>query len=438
MVLSLYTYLFEKEGACYLYNSQNGLLISISKSVYELLYNGNIEDIDSKIIDTLTEKGILIEQEHLYDYYYLSKLSYLTAIGNNNSLHLILAPTTGCNFACPYCYEGEKANKRMTPKVVDDLIKFINDYNNAKELTITWYGGEPLIAFDIMKDIVQRIKNECPIKLSSQSIVTNGYCLDNEVVDFMKNNNFKDIQVTFDGTESTHNKTRCLKNNHKVTYQQIWKNVENLIHVMPEDFKIALRININRDNEQDFATMLRTIKEKYPQENVMVYPGFIRESNKNNIMCYNTLFGKSRIDFYKKLSALGISVDYFPKGIQKGCMTCRNNYLIIGPEGEIYKCWNDFNTPKKVVGFIKDKRISNPSLLCQYAYEASMYNQQECKDCKVFPICTGGCSWLRFQNMHEGKNFNLCTYMKDMYTLEQCLFLKDNKSPLRVKAYLNV
>lgn len=438
MVLSLYTYLFEKEGDYYLYNSQNGLLISVAKSIYESLYDGNIETIEKGVLEFLAEKRIIVEQKHLYDYYYYSKLSFLSAIGNNDSLHLLIAPTTGCNFACPYCYEGKKTNKRMTPEVVENLIAFINGYKDTKELAITWYGGEPLIAFNIVKEIVHRIKNECPIKLSSQSIVTNGYLLNVQVIDFMKNNHFNNIQVTFDGTEPNHNKTRFLKVNHRDTYQRIWKNLDNLIRLMPKDFKIALRININKENELDFATMLRTIKEKYSQKNVMVYPGFIRESNKNNTMCYNTIFGKSRIDFYKKLSALGITVDYFPKEVQKGCMSCHNNQLIIGPEGEIYKCWNDFNNPKKIVGFIKDKRMSNPSLINRYAYEATIYNQPECKECKVFPICTGGCSWLRYQNMYQGKNFDVCTYLKDKSILEECLFAKEKRTPFKVKAYLNV
>ena len=129
MKLSLYTYLFENNGLYYLYNSQTGLLSTITPEVYEYLYNHDFEDLDQEVCKVLKEKKIIVEDEHLYDYYHLCRQNFLMSIGNNDSLSLVIAPTTGCNFACPYCFEGEKEDKRMSKEVINDLISFIQRYS---------------------------------------------------------------------------------------------------------------------------------------------------------------------------------------------------------------------------------------------------------------------------------------------------------------------
>lgn len=427
MKKSLYTYLFSKDKKYYLYNSQTSLLTMIPRFLYENLYNEDFDTIKKDVLEKLKEKKIVVEDEHLYDDYSYSHLHFLSSVGNSNILNLILAPTTGCNFACPYCFEGDKVDKRMTPIVINNLLSFINSYQNAKELNITWYGGEPLIAFDIMKTIVERIKKECKIEIASHSIVTNGYLINNSVIDFMKKNPFKKIQITFDGIKENHNKTRCLKGSQQPTYDKIMSNVDRLISEMSDKTIISLRININKDNERDFTEMYKFIKDRYPNNNsVVVYPGFIRESNKDcSIMCYKSIYGKSRYTFYKNIAEKGLNVDFYPQNLHKGCMACRNNSLIIGPEGEIYKCWNDFNNPQRIVGYIRDRKMTNPTIISRYAYDTTVYNDLKCKECKLFPICDGGCAWLRYQNLFEGKKYDVCTFLSDDHILEECLLMKN-------------
>lgn len=58
----------------------------------------------------------------------------------------------------------------------------------------------------------------------------------------------------------------------------------------------------------------------------------------------------------------------------------------------------------------------------------------KCKDCKLFPVCNGGCGWFRLQNTIEGKKYNLCTFISDDNILEDCLLMKnvsDQKALIR-------
>ena len=246
MRLSLYTILFERDNKFYLYNSETELLSKISEEIYEKLFDGAFDELDAEFIDELKDRRIIVDDEHLYDYYDTCKLNFLSNIGVTNSLNLVIAPTTGCNFACPYCFEGEKKVKLITDEVIESIIGFINGYSTVKRLDLTWYGGEPLIAFNKIKEIIHKIQNECSVEISSQSIITNAYLLSDKVIKDMLALGFKQIQISLDGDELNHNKTRFLKKNKGETFATIIKNLDNLVAQAPSDFTIDVRINVNK------------------------------------------------------------------------------------------------------------------------------------------------------------------------------------------------
>lgn len=422
MEKSIYTYLFERAGKFYLYNSETNLFACINSDLYEALYNSEYEKIPPDILNSLIGSKIIKDESQRYDYYHASRIHHFTSINTPESMSLVIAPTVGCNFACPYCFEGEKDNITMNDKVIDDLILFINRDKKLKKLYITWYGGEPLTVFGKMKTITGRILQECTAKLVSQSIVTNGYLLTNDVITFMKENRFKSIQITLDGTEEHHNKTRFLKGNHEPTFKRIIENLDRLVANRPKEMRINIRVNINKKNQDDFAEISKTIKERYNSSHIHVYPGFIREVSKDGKrLNYQSFCYIEKYEFHLKQIKKGMNHSLYPKHQKKGCMVCRNNSFVVGPSGELYKCWNDFNHPEKIIGHIEDNKLSNPTLLSKYLYETTIYNDPRCKECLLFPVCSGSCSWYRYQNLFEGKHFELCSYLKDKHTLEECL-----------------
>ena len=419
----MYTLLFEKDNKYYLYNSETEFLSLVSEEIYEKLHDGAYDDIKKEDIDVLKARKILVESENLYEYYDTCKLNYLSNIGVNDTLSLVIAPTTGCNFACPYCFEGEKKTKIITDEVIDCIIQFINGYTSVKKLDLTWYGGEPLMAFNKIKQIIHKIRTECCVEISSQSIITNAYLLSDNIIKDMIELGFTHIQISFDGDEDNHNKTRFLKGSKRETFAKIIKNLDNLVNQTPDNFKIDLRINVNKTNEDDFVILYKKFIQRYSAKKINPYPGFIRETSKDGYrMCHKSLFNSTRYQFSKKIQREGVPVDFFPHvDLQKGCMVNRNNSFIIGPSGEMYKCWNDFNSPEKIIGYIQDKKIKNPSLLCHYLYDTSIYNTPKCKNCTLFPVCDGGCQWFKYQNIFERKKYNICCFLNEQQILEDCL-----------------
>ena len=92
---------------------------------------------------------------------------------------------------CPYCFEKHR-RKKMSKKVQNDILNFIERtirFTKVDKIYITWFGGEPLLAYDVIDSLSQRmieLANKWKIQYSA-SIVTNGFLLTQKIVDMLYN-----------------------------------------------------------------------------------------------------------------------------------------------------------------------------------------------------------------------------------------------------------
>jgi len=112
--------------------------------------------------------------------------------------HFTFVMTDDCNFNCTYCYQ-KKGKKYLDVNTAKKAIDFFFPFL-AREISINFYGGEPLLAFTGIKDIVNHIqaKNRNGKKTIHYSISTNGSLLDDEVLQFLNRNKFS-VLLSFDG-----------------------------------------------------------------------------------------------------------------------------------------------------------------------------------------------------------------------------------------------
>lgn len=421
-ILSKYTYLFSNENTYFLFNSRNTIFVEISREIYDQLSLSSIDLNDFSDIDFLLNNNIIIESEVIdEDYYYEEKVKSFQRFYSSTSLSLTLIPYSGCNFACPYCYEKKKPEIFMSNKTVDNLISFIREFKDAKQLNITWYGGEPLIGFEIIKDILARINSELDLKIGHHSIITNGYLLSPEIIDYFQCNELDSIQITIDGKEESHNKTRRLKKDGLPTYQTIVNNIEYIINKWPST-KINIRINIDISNKDEFIFVYKELTQRFGKDRLYIYPGFIRRENKegNDLAC-DDLMKSQQQDFFLNLKDEDVDVRFYPKQPHKGCMANHINSYVVGPIGEMYKCWNDVGDKTKIIGYIDQNKINNKLLFVRYMSDLSCFEDDKCKDCFFFPMCPGGCSWYRLKNKFENGKFDICAIQKGEDVLKKYL-----------------
>lgn len=120
--------------------------------------------------------------------------------------------THNCNLDCVYCYQQHDTNMRMNFSTAKKCIDWIFDNipNDMEGVEIGFIGGEPLLEFDLIKQIVEYTCSKAIHKNYIFYATTNGTVLTQEMKDwFIKHKNCFVLGLSLDGTPDTHNKNRC-------------------------------------------------------------------------------------------------------------------------------------------------------------------------------------------------------------------------------------
>ena len=349
----------------------------------------------------------------------------------NDSLLVTVAITRACNFDCSYCYEANRTGQPMTEEVAEKLVDFIRKFK-VQHRHITWYGGEPLLAFPRIRQIHGRLK-ELGIDYLA-SLITNGYLLEEPVIRELGELGIRFIQITLDGSQKTHDSRRFLKGG-GATFDRILGNLDKLM-ASGYDGSVSIRVNVDGRNAEEFMEVHRLIASRYSDafgERICVYPGFVHGDSHPDAGCFfdSDKKGNFIAQVAEKHGVKALSL--FPRMPSASCTLTKQNAFVVGPEGELYKCWNDVGIPSQVVGSIESLTGWNLPLIAQGMVAASYLDAEECRECFYFPICDGGCHKIRMENLQEGKRSDVCSYFK--HHLEELLELhyeqKDMQSGAR-------
>ena len=145
----------ESQDFVYIYNSFSGALCKLEKDIYDLILKNEINDnVKCKYFDELYNQGF-IKPKDLNEFnkiFLTERINILSS--NNNKLSIIITPTLACNLNCEYCFEKDnRRNIAADDKTIIDIADFILKQLtlNIKEVHITWFGGEPLLAYNKIK-----------------------------------------------------------------------------------------------------------------------------------------------------------------------------------------------------------------------------------------------------------------------------------------------
>lgn len=414
---SKYNYMFKSDKYGYLlYNSLTNSFAELSKPVFRKLEKlkkkpDGIDFSDNPgLFLQLSQAKILIDKKEEGDMLDIVKMKRLSKSYASDSLTLTIAPTTACNFCCPYCYEKSVEPVSMTEETETELIRFIKRFLPLKRLNVVWYGGEPLLKFDVIQHLSATMNDLEPGFRAV--LVTNGYLLNKNIVDKLKELKIKAIQVTIDGKKEVHDRRRVQKNG-QGTYSMIMSNLGYLVNNWEGLLKI--RVNVDVNNHDEFIEVYREIQSRFKNKKIKVYPGIISDNENNNPDITCQFNREEEFKFYLKLyQDYGIrAFKFYPERNFSGCVATTKNALVIGPEGDIYKCWHDMGIKERLIGNINGEKPWNNNLLARYMVGSNHYDKKECQDCFFLPVCNGGCTQQRMINKYHGGNNDYCLCFKD-------------------------
>ena len=347
---------------------------------------------DSPVLERYKKAGLIVnfDERAMLEALARGACAYPAGVG------LTICPTMGCNFDCPYCFENHKAGK-MSAEVQDDVVALAErllDASGAKKLHVTWFGGEPLLAPDVIGSLSERL-----IKLSADKgveyyagIITNGYLLDQEKADMLSRVKVNSYQVTLDGIGPAHDATRHLAGGGP-TFERITDN----LRTVKISGRVGIRHNVheaNKDEIEQLKAFVQSIAEE-SGNNIKYYPALVsgNDASHERQSNVNLLCGSDSVD-------VGILQDLKKFGPGRGNYCMAHNLWSIGidEKGRLQKCWEDVDKPEHSFGHAKRWDLKNPlgtaddpDKLTVYLNSAGALYDPECRECIWLPECRGGC-----------------------------------------------
>ncbi|MDR2980395.1 MAG: SPASM domain-containing protein [Bacteroidales bacterium] len=403
----------------FIYNALSNSFMEVDKEIINFLKDDEFceHSISLEDLEDLKNANFVFDNDEEDDILLERLLMYNNRCSDKSILNLTIIPTLACNFNCGYCYEKKRPHITINDVTKDNIIKLISNQNHIKTISIQWYGGEPLLAFDKMVDITNRVSNIPFIKDNGVKIIaditTNGYLLDETIIEQLDKIFVKTIQITVDGIEETHNKRRPHLTN-KDSYQKIITNISNLVKLQPEII-VHLRVNVDKENKDEFPILLKQFNDVFGlNKNIQIYPGFVQDTSACNTGAGCTLDTKNQLDFKLELFfKYGINIGYYPFVRDNICMAQHANSFVIDANGDITKCWLDVGRKDKVIGNINSKGFINHRLYTKYLTACHPFYDENCSICKIFPICGGGCQHDRIENKYFAARHNICSVYKN-------------------------
>ena len=408
MEWSKYSYLFRSQKyQCFLfYSSLSDSIIKLSDNL-GMLIRSSIERgvvpsdlLSEEIIGVFKSKRFIVSSNELE----LQKiiLANLRRRFDSSSQTITIAPTLECNFACPYCYEQMASQKgAMEENVEKALISYVEKQSQPSKLNVIWYGGEPTIAIPTVERLTKKLKGL--VKSYSAFMVTNGYLLDKLAGRLRDQLSITGLQVTLDGLQDSHDKTRILKHSKASTFSTIIKNI-NLTLEKDPFVNISIRMNITRDNAREFLNLRDFLVSEFGKR-VSIYPAFVHDYGcagiKENL--YTT--ARDKVDlFYDFLEQGGFyAKELYPTRCNNGCMMQVANSFVVAPDGSLYKCWHHIGKKGFSVGNLLNECNNEAEYerrILYMTHNDSLFSK-DCHSCFLFPSCSGGCTDLATISNHR-------------------------------------
>lgn len=394
------------DGNHLIFNTFSDSRVVVDQSVLEALKkcrrSNLLTSMQKKQLRELGQLGIVLPDDADEDKqleYWFQRIKF-----DCDTLNVTILTTLACNMDCVYCFEqGIDSNRSMDHQMVEKVCSWIlerTDDVHPKGLTITFFGGEPLLNMDAVygiSEILHQGTLRRGVKLNLE-LITNGLLLTNNVIEHLIPLGLKWAKITLDGYRDTHNKMRPYKssknNSGGGTYDKIITNLLNIRGRIP----LIIGGNYDQGTKNSIPKMLDDLIaldfkaehfKKIAFKPILAFPG--HQSNSIHTIEACTYAETDMEDLFwliEETEKRGLPS--FRKLGLGPCEAMRDNTYTIDPEGAIYKCAAMAGRKQFSIGNIEDELeniLFSPQNIAYITSDA----WKQCKKCPFVPLCGGGC-----------------------------------------------
>lgn len=273
-------------------------------------------------------------------------------------LELIILPTEKCNFRCTYCYEDFQVG-RMSPSTVIGIKSFLaRRVPQVSTLVLSWFGGEPLLAPDLIFDIgayANALAQNHSVKFRA-GLTTNAYLLTSELFSRLLDIDHRAFQITLDGDAACHDETR-VRADSRGTFHTIWENLIGYKKVV-KPFLVTLRLHLHRENIESMKRLYATIaSELLTDHRFSVHFHKIVDHSKGAGIPQGVLSDIEFAEAQRYVTGARNSTRRRRRETAAGveiCYAARPNSFLIRANGSLGKCTVALGDPRNDLGSIRE------------------------------------------------------------------------------------
>ena len=311
-----------------------------------------------------------------------------------------------CNLNCAYCfasqgkYQGERAlmSLEVGKRALDFLIE---NSGNRRNLEVDFFGGEPLMNFDVVKEMVAyaRSREKQTGKNFRFTLTTNGMLIDDDVIEFA-NREMSNVVLSLDGRKEIHDRYR-VDYAGKGSWERIVPKFQKLVQARggKNYYMRGTFTHANPDFLKDIQTMLDLGFTELSMEPVVCAPDDLSALTMEDmpivmeqyeqlaqLMLRRHKEGKPFTFYHYMIDLKGGPCIY--KRVS-GCGS-GTEYMAVTPWGDLYPCHQFVGDEKFKLGNIYDG-VDNHAIRDEFA-ACNVYARPECADCWAKLYCSGGCA----------------------------------------------
>ena len=358
---------------------------------------------ETEVEEALDEVQMLVDNEELFtkDTYenYIMDFKKRPTVVKALCLHI----AHDCNLACQYCFaeEGEYHGRRalMSFEVGKKALDFlIANSGNRRNLEVDFFGGEPLMNWQVVKDLVAygREQEKLHDKKFRFTLTTNGVLLNDEVMEFC-NREMGNVVLSIDGRKEVHDKMRPFRKG-AGSYDLIVPKFQQFAESRHQD-KYYVRgtfTHYNLDFSEDVLHLADLGFKQISVEPVVAEPYAIREEDLPKLF---EEYDKLAVEMIRRhKSGEDFNFFHFMIDLEGGpCVAKRlsgcgsgTEYLAVTPWGDFYPCHQFVGNEKFLLGNV-DEGILNTDIRDEFKC-CNVYAKEKCRKCFARFYCSGGCA----------------------------------------------
>lgn len=360
------------------------------------------QDIEEAIqeIEELKEEGSLFTEDIYKDY--IMDFKKRETVVKALCLHI----THDCNLACKYCFadEGEYNGRKafMSYEVGKQSLDFlIANSGSRRNLEVDFFGGEPLMNFDVVKQLVAygRKQEKLHNKNFRFTLTTNGVLLKDDVIEFL-NKEMANVVLSVDGRKRVHDRMRPTRNG-KGSYDVIMPKFQKLAESRAQKnyYVRGTFTHNNLDFAEDVLHLADLGFEQISVEPVVASENedyAIQEGDIQKVFDEYDKLAKALIE--RKRNGKGVNFFHFMIDLSGGpCVAKRlsgcgsgTEYLAVTPWGDLYPCHQFVGKEEFIMGSVFDGVKKTD--ICDEFKLCNVYAKDKCKECFARFYCSGGCA----------------------------------------------